>query len=76
MTSAWSNLSSQHVHVAVGICWKRLQWRQEGKTEKEIETEAEKEAHVDAQAEEDWATILFIFIWSLRVDACILGVTK
>jgi len=74
MTSAWSNLSSQHVHVAVGICWKRLQWRQEGKTEKEME--AEKEAHVDAQAEEDWATILFIFIWSLRVDACILGVTK
>jgi len=41
----------QHVHVGVGICGKRLQWHQEGKTEKEME--AEKEAVVDAQAEED-----------------------
>ena len=67
MTSAWSKWASQHVHVAVGICWKRLQWHQEGKTEKEIEEEAEKEAHVDAQAEEDWTTtILFhLYIWML-----------
>ena len=61
------NWASQHVHFAVGICWKRRQSHQEGEAEKEIETEAEKEAVVDAQAEEDWTTpsLFNLYVWML-----------